>query len=687
MTIKIDQIADVLVNAPGSVVSALSYVPTGTVDLTSTSFVDLTNGVFQTVTDGQYMVMLSIDAFAIAGTPNYIGWCMVFDRGTSSEQTIGPDDSSWRIAFSQLNVHQTSTFTATANLSSGTHTVYLQWKAGSGGSFRIDQNSYCQIGLIGTGGSGAGGTINTTRNFVTGANTTSGSWTTVNDGSEVSVAVTTATDELVFWTGKLDVYCTGSWAQGSVGIGIDGADPVQYAECGSAGVYPPVSVVLPATLIATAGSHTLRLMWRRTSGSGTLAIWSNNILRATQYRGGLVPIQKDGAQVIDKPQAINFTGPGCQVTNIGGTATVNMAGTEGIVVTATVDSGGSIQTISTVDPTFTDIVGMSLNFTTATNEYVGIAGEVGVLHDSGFGVASLRLLLDGTTVIWTDRSYSNSWIDIAISCMTPALSAGSHTVKLQAATAGTNFKVYGPGAQSNVLTRMQVTQFRGGYTLPDNIPVLEYNSASQIHLHPAPGAASTLRAALNDGKIYTATAPLVIDLTVSGRGGLDTGSEASSTWYYAYLVPTADGTGLSALCSVTGPATGPTGYSVWRYVGAFRNDGSSNIIKFYQVSENKYEYATMKLIESVAGTDGSPVSVDVSAFFPASASKGDFSLWATKNSTTGYLVMQFYSDGEQGTPASPTIIPMQWGSGAASQEMAIFSLALPSTPKKVWRYR
>ena len=195
MTIKIDQIADVLVNAPGSVVSALSYVPTGTVDLTSTSFVDLTSGVFQTITDGQYMVMLSIDAFATAGTPNYIGWCMVFDRGTSSEQTIGPDDSSWRIAFSQLNVHQTSTFIATANLSSGTHTVYLQWKAGSGGSFRIDQSSYCQIGLIGTGGSGAGGVL-VSRASAT-AQTISSTEPSYADVSGLSITISTTANEKI----------------------------------------------------------------------------------------------------------------------------------------------------------------------------------------------------------------------------------------------------------------------------------------------------------------------------------------------------------------------------------------------------------------------------------------------------------------------------------------------------------
>lgn len=117
----------------------------------------------------------------------------------------------------------------------------------------------------------------------------------------------------------------------------------------------------------------------------------------------------------------------------------------------------------------------------------------------------------------------------------------------------------------------------------DNLPILAYSSASVVNAQSRPGRSTGLLATLSDNSQYTATSPLTINLATSGAGGLDTGSEASSTWYYAYAIPDTGNPGqFVCCCSVTGPATGPTGLGAFRYLGAFRNNASSNIRPFDQ---------------------------------------------------------------------------------------------------------
>lgn len=75
-----------------------------------------------------------------------------------------------------------------------------------------------------------------------------------------------------------------------------------------------------------------------------------------------------------------------------------------------------------------------------------------------------------------------------------------------------------------------------------------------------------------------------LDITVSGAGGLDTGSEAANTWYAVHIITDTTGVNaVDAIFSLSGTApTLPSGYDVFRRVGWVRNDGSSNFLKFYQ---------------------------------------------------------------------------------------------------------
>lgn len=84
--------------------------------------------------------------------------------------------------------------------------------------------------------------------------------------------------------------------------------------------------------------------------------------------------------------------------------------------------------------------------------------------------------------------------------------------------------------------------------------------------------------------VITVASPLTLDITSTGANKLDTGAEASSTWYYVYLImKSSDGTvaGLLSVTNenVTGSVTLPSGYDLKKQLPiAIRNNGSSNFI-------------------------------------------------------------------------------------------------------------
>jgi len=74
-----------------------------------------------------------------------------------------------------------------------------------------------------------------------------------------------------------------------------------------------------------------------------------------------------------------------------------------------------------------------------------------------------------------------------------------------------------------------------------------------------------------------------LDITTSGANGLDTGFEVFSTWYYVWIIGKTDGT-VDGLLSVSSTApTLPSGYTFRARVGAIRNDGAGNFVRFYQI--------------------------------------------------------------------------------------------------------
>lgn len=72
----------------------------------------------------------------------------------------------------------------------------------------------------------------------------------------------------------------------------------------------------------------------------------------------------------------------------------------------------------------------------------------------------------------------------------------------------------------------------------------------------------------------------------SGNGCLDTGSIASSTWYWVYLIKRLDTNVVDVICSTSAASPAlPANYSAWRRVGAIRTDtaaNSNNLLAFTQ---------------------------------------------------------------------------------------------------------
>lgn len=120
-------------------------------------------------------------------------------------------------------------------------------------------------------------------------------------------------------------------------------------------------------------------------------------------------------------------------------------------------------------------------------------------------------------------------------------------------------------------------------------------------------------------------------ITSSGANGLDTGAEASNTWYYTYVIYNPTTTTVASLISASSTSpTLPSGYTYFARVGAIRNDASSNLYRTLQAG-NRVQYvvgtnptANLAIANGSAGTfsETTPTyaSVSISNFVPPTAS-------------------------------------------------------------------
>lgn len=101
------------------------------------------------------------------------------------------------------------------------------------------------------------------------------------------------------------------------------------------------------------------------------------------------------------------------------------------------------------------------------------------------------------------------------------------------------------------------------------------------------GYARFIVAAGNHLRAITTSYPLTIDITLSGAGGLDTGAEAASTWYYIWAIYNPSTDTISGMLSTSSSnPTMPAGYSYKALLGAVYNDSGSNFLRFNQVGKS-----------------------------------------------------------------------------------------------------
>jgi hypothetical protein len=615
------------VTAPGDFIELCDGPPSSQIDIGSgDTLIAPQSGSFSFVAKQAGVFKVQVMApYVSAGSATSTETKVVFDEGAANEQTVGYGEQ-W-VARISTNVYSYPTFTGLVTLTAGTHTVKVYGKETSGTAAAIATGADAptvKITLEPLTGSGAGGEIISKKTTTTALTNTTTSYLVEDELTTTFIAVQDEPVTLLF-TGTVSSSVINTSV---VGYRIDGGAWVDVIRNGQAAAYVQNASWTTVLTNLSAGSHTVEIGMRQdTTPVGTMTLRTGSSLIVKQARGGLVPIKQDGTLVQDKPQAINLLGPGLQATNVGGQVNVSVqSAAEGLDVlkTAMVD-GPTDLTVAT------ETVVASLDVTVAEGETV-LVSFVGTARSDTPGqnvYTSFRIRdggLAGPQICQMVLQPFNSGSDNQNASFTypvVGLSAGAHTLVVTASPSNTYLQLY--------YYQMAIMRFRGGYVQPENIPILAYSSASVINVQAAPGAASRLWAVLNDGKRRYADAPLTIDLTGSGEGGLDTGSEASSTWYYCYLVPDSTDDGqLNVVCSVTDPDSGgPTGYNAWKYLGAVRNDGSSDIIPFRQDgAQFTYEDPPSYSQTVVARTHK-----DVSAFVPATATLATLYIQASFSGT------------------------------------------------------
>jgi hypothetical protein len=165
------------------------------------------------------------------------------------------------------------------------------------------------------------------------------------------------------------------------------------------------------------------------------------------------------------------------------------------------------------------------------------------------------------------------------------------------------------------------------------------------------------------------------DVTVSGAGGLDTGSVATSTWYSVWIIynPTTDTTaGLFSL-SATAP-TMPSGYTAKARFGWVRTDSASNFLRTIQYGQRTYYRVTGEAnnaaLPQIIGTNGGNpsaatyVTASVSSLVPTTAATIGI-LWPNVSNTSGnFLIAPSANYGAAQSTSNPP--PISFSSGGSA---------------------
>jgi len=121
----------------------------------------------------------------------------------------------------------------------------------------------------------------------------------------------------------------------------------------------------------------------------------------------------------------------------------------------------------------------------------------------------------------------------------------------------------------------------------------------------------------------------------TAAGGLDTGSIATSTWYYFYVIVRTDTGVVDVVFSTSSSSpTLPANYNYYRYIGAGKTDGSSHWTAFTQMGR-EFWWST-PILEGGATYTGSGTAALITCTLPLGRKmKAIFNLIAGSNNNSG----------------------------------------------------
>lgn len=175
---------------------------------------------------------------------------------------------------------------------------------------------------------------------------------------------------------------------------------------------------------------------------------------------------------------------------------------------------------------------------------------------------------------------------------------------------------------------------------------------------------------------------LAVSNIVSGVNGLDTGSVAASTMYAVYVIGDStrhnDAAGLLSL-SFSDP-TLPSGYDVFRRVGAVLTDGSSDNLEFHQYGEGKERmcYYDVAISELSNGQSATYAAVDLATSVPPVRCEVLLLVDYTPNSATNKAHFLPFS-----SSATNGVVQFGYGVAAAQRGMLQAPSSLDSAVPKI----
>ena len=154
-------------------------------------------------------------------------------------------------------------------------------------------------------------------------------------------------------------------------------------------------------------------------------------------------------------------------------------------------------------------------------------------------------------------------------------------------------------------------QIGGNVIAPHEGLVVKQTSVTTVDID----ATKLLLADSSDDTYIATTVNLTADITASGINGLDTGAEATSTWYHLWVIYNSTTVASLISASSTTP-TVPVGYTFKAYVGAVYNDSSGDFRWFEQLGSIARMLRQQVLSN---GNATSSTSIDLSGYVPSTA--------------------------------------------------------------------